>query len=100
MYRTGAAGPTHSRNSFLHFRRQRLPGLRHQGQREDNVGLFLAVTVVARHWMSLLVKAEEYEFCRDLPFWLNMPATAIRRDGCQERPESCVSKLQWHCTVR
>jgi len=50
---------THSHNSFLHFRWRRLPAVRHQEQMENNVGLFLAVTVVVRHSMSLLVKAEE-----------------------------------------
>jgi hypothetical protein len=75
MSRTGAAGSTHLRNSFLHFRRRRLRVVRHQEQMEDNVGLFLAVTVVARHWMSLLVKAEECEFCRDLPFCAEYPGS-------------------------
>jgi hypothetical protein len=59
MPKAGAAGLTHLRNSFLHFRRRRLPAVRHQEQKEHNIGLFLAVAVDARHSMSLLVKAEE-----------------------------------------
>jgi N-acetylmuramoyl-L-alanine amidase len=76
-----------------------------------SIGLFLAVTVVARHSMTALVTVVESardspipgiaqlscEFRRDLPLVLEIPALPGRQNARPERPDSCVNRLQWHC---
>lgn len=57
--RAGAAGRPRQHNSFLHFRRWRLPAAPHRKQMADSIGLFLVVLVVARHSMSQLVTVDQ-----------------------------------------
>lgn len=57
--RAGSAGLPRWHNSFLHFRRWRMPAAPHREQMADSIGLFLVVLVVAWHSISPLVTAEK-----------------------------------------